>query len=217
MKLRDLLLAVACGCLGSGALAHGTEKHATPPVIDLANEVMPLPWKLGGGFELIDHTGTTRTQIDPEGRMQLVFFGYANCPGICSAALPMMADAAEVLERRGISVSPVLITIDPVLDTVETMGPALTKISADLVGLTGNREALSEAYDAFQINFEKIMDDPEYGAIYAHSSHIFLLDASGRVLTLIPPILPVEHVIEIVTKYSDSLARFDVELGEDGK
>jgi protein SCO1 len=202
MKLRQLLLAVACGCLGSGALAHGTEKHATPPVVDLPDEVTPLQWKLGGAFELIDHTGTTRTQIDPEGRMQLVFFGYANCPGICSAALPMMADAAEVLERRGISISPVLITIDPVLDTVETMGPALAEISADLIGLTGDHEALRKAHGAFQINFEKIMEDPEYGPIYAHSSHIFLLDQTGKVLTLLPPVLPTGQVADIVTKYA---------------
>lgn len=204
MRLHDLLLAVACGCLGTGALAHGTEKHVAPSFLNPPDEVTPLPWKLGGAFELVDHTGATRTQTDPEGRMQLVFFGYANCPGICSAALPMMADAAEVLERRGISVSPVLITIDPVLDTVETMGPALTKISADLVGLTGDREALSEAYDAFQINFEKIMDDPEYGPIYAHSSHIFLLDRAGTVLTLLPPVLPAEQMADIVTKYAGS-------------
>lgn len=202
MRLRDLLLVVACGCMGTGALAHGTEKHAAPTVLDLPDEITPLPWKLGGEFELIDHTGTTRTQTDPEGQMQLVFFGYANCPGICSAALPMMADAVEVLERRGILVSPVLITIDPVLDTVETMGPALAEISADLVGLTGDREALSDAYGAFQINFEKIMDDTQYGPIYAHTSHIFLLDESGRVLTLIPPVLPAKHVADIVTKYT---------------
>ncbi len=204
MRLRNLLLAVACSGLASGALAHGTETHAAPPALAPSDQVTALPWKLGGAFELVDQTGAPRTQTDPDGRMQLVFFGYANCPGICSAALPMMADTAELLERRGITVSPVLITIDPVLDTVETMGPALAKISTDLVGLTGDREALREAYDAFQIDFEKIMDDPEYGPIYAHSSHIFLLDQAGKVLTLLPPVLPPEQVADIVMKYAGS-------------
>lgn len=204
MTLRKLLLAVAWSGLASGALAHGPETHAAPPAPALTDQVTALPWKLGGAFELVDHTGKTHTQIDPLGRMQLVFFGYANCPGICSAALPMMADTAELLERRGVSVSPVLITIDPVLDTVETMGPALAKISTDLIGLTGDRDALSAAYDAFQINFEKIMDDPEYGPIYAHSSHIFLLDQTGEVLTLLPPVLPPEQVADIVMKYAGS-------------
>lgn len=133
--------------------------------------------------------------------MQLVFFGYANCPGICSAALPMMADAVSILETRGTAVTPVMITIDPVLDTVETMGPTLAKISADLIGLTGRPEALAEAYEAFQISFEKIMDDPQHGPIYAHGSHIYLLDATGRVLTLMPPVLPASHVADIVKKY----------------
>lgn len=204
MKLRTLLLAVACSGLASGALAHGPEKHAAPPVLTPSDPVTALPWKLGGAFELVDHTGKTRTQTDPDGRMQLVFFGYANCPGICSAALPMMVDAAELVKQRGIPVSPIMITIDPELDTPKTIGPALAEISTDLIGLTGNPEALSKAYRAFQITFEKVMDHPEYGPIYAHSSHIFLLDADGKVLTLIPPVLPAEQFADIVMKYAGS-------------
>ena len=201
MTPRVWILTVAVCSLGIGALAHGTEDHAAPSALNVPDEVTALPWDLGGSYQLIDHTGEARDQTDPDGRMQLVFFGYANCPGICSAALPMLADAKEVLEQRDIPVSPVLITIDPVLDTVDTMGPALAKISDDLIGLTGRPEALQEAYEAFQISFEKIMDDPEHGPIYAHGSHIFLLDPAGKVLTLLPPVLPAEQVADIVERY----------------
>ncbi|SEK70598.1 protein SCO1/2 [Roseovarius azorensis] len=202
MNWRSLVLSAAICGLASGGLAHGAERHTDPTTPPLTDAVTPLPWKIGGAFELIDHTGAARSQVEPDGRMQLVFFGYANCPGICSAALPMMADAADILETRGIAVTPVMITIDPVLDTVGTMGPALAKISPDLVGLTGSPEALAEVHAAFQISFEKIMNDPQHGPIYAHGSHIYLLDATGRVLTLMPPVLPADHVADIVTKYA---------------
>lgn len=204
MRLRDLVLAAVLGAVASAVLSHDSQNHAAPKLQPLANAVTPFPWKLGGDFELLDHTGQVRTQADPQGHMQLVFFGYANCPGICSAALPMMADAADLLQGRGIPVSPILITIDPVLDTVETMGPSLEKISAGLIGLTGERAALNRAYQAFQIDFEKIMDDPEHGPIYAHGSHIFLLDGTGKVLTLVPPVLSPEQVADIVEKYADA-------------
>lgn len=197
-----MIAALLSGVLATAVLAHGTEDHSSPPAASLPDAVTALPWEIGGAFDLIDHTGAPRSQVDPHGRMQLLFFGYANCPGICSAALPMMADAVHVLARRGIAVTPVLITIDPVLDRVGTMGPALERISADLIGLTGSRAALSEAYDAFRIEFQKIMDDPEHGPIYAHGSYIHLLDPMGEVLTLLPPVLSPDQAADIVARYA---------------
>lgn len=195
-------LGICLGLLAGAALAHGTARHETPALPAAPAAVTPLPWKIGGPFALTDHTGAPRTEVDPEGRMQLLFFGYANCPGICSAALPMMADAAALLRAQGIPVSPLMITIDPQLDTPATLGPALGRISPDLVGLTGSPEALAQAYDAFRIEFQKIMDDPEYGPVYAHGSHIYLLDAAGEVLTLLPPVLPPDQVAGIVARYA---------------
>ncbi|MEO0922724.1 MAG: SCO family protein, partial [Pseudomonadota bacterium] len=57
-------------------------------------EGVKLPWEVGGPFELTNQDGETRSAADPDGKHQLLFFGYANCPGICSAALPMMAQIA---------------------------------------------------------------------------------------------------------------------------
>ncbi len=203
---RSILLATVVSLIAVGALAHGNgdgHDETTAPALELPTEpVTALPWEVGGAYALDAHTGTTRTEADPEGKFQLVFFGYANCPGICSAALPMMGQVVDVLSERGIDARPVLITIDPVLDTVETMGPNLKEFSEEFVGLTGSREALQVAYDAFSVSFEKIFDDPQYGPIYSHGSHIYLMDASGEVLTLLPPILPAEQVADIVARYA---------------
>lgn len=204
MKIARLICAaLLCGG-ASGVLAHGSETHAAPAIPERSAAVTPLPWDIGGPFALVDHTGAARTEADPDGKMQLVFFGYANCPGICSAALPMMAEVAEILAARDIAVSPVLITIDPLLDTVASMGPALAEISDDFVGLTGTPEALGLAYKAFQISFTKIMDDPKNGPIYAHGSHIYLLDEAGKVLTLLPPVLSPDQAAGIIAKYAKS-------------
>ncbi|WP_135505152.1 SCO family protein [Roseovarius aestuariivivens] len=176
-----VLTALAAVCLGGAALAEGA-----------------LPFDVGGAFRLVDQTGAERTEEDPGGRHQLLFFGYANCPGICSAALPMMDQVS-----REVDVVPVMITIDNALDTVETMGPALAKVSDRILGLTGDRAALDVAYDAFRIEFEKVMDDPEHGPIYAHGSFIYLLSPKGEVLTLLPPVLPPAEVARIVKRYLD--------------
>ncbi len=166
--------------------------------------VTDLPFDLGGDFTLTDQTGATRTQASPEGRAQLVFFGYANCPAICTVAMPLMADVTDALEAEGFEVQPVMITVDPNRDTVENMGPVLALLHPEFVGLTGTKDQLDQVYKLFQVRREKMFEDPEYGAVYSHGSHIYLLDAKGKVLTLFPPILGVSRAKEIVIKYLDS-------------
>lgn len=191
---------------GTMAFAHGDEDHGTPAQppepLDLSGPVTPLPWEVGGPFSLTDHTGAPRSEVDPDGKYQLLFFGYAACPGICSAALPMMADAVDLLADDGVDVRPILLTIDPKLDTLETMGPALAELSPAFVGLTGEPDALQSAYAAYRVSFEQLFVDPEYGPIYSHGSFIYLLDPHGEVLTQLPPILPAEQTVEIVKRYT---------------
>lgn len=169
---------------------------ATPVLADT-----PLPFNVGGPYVLTDQYGQTRTQADPDGRAQLVFFGYANCPGICSAALPLMGALADQLSPKGAPVRPVMITIDPSRDTVENMAAPLARHHADFIGLTGSLEALQVAYDAFSVEHELAYEDPEHGPIYTHGSLIYLLDGAGEVLTILPPVLDEVTAGRIVEKY----------------
>ncbi len=191
-------------------VTHGSEAEAAAHQAEAAVANLPLgaptelPFDLGGQFELVDHTGSARSEADPDGHSQLLFFGYANCPSICAVAMPMMAELTDALLTDGFKVRPVMVTIDPERDTVANMGPELEKLHKDFVGLTGSDDQLAHVYDLFQISREKVFDDPEYGAVYAHGSHIYLLDDQGKVLTLIPPILGVERAQKIVANYLDS-------------
>lgn len=197
-------------CLASApALAHGTVAHkntaeATKHQQQSTTPALPFNLNLGGAFVLTDHTGNQRTEMNPDGHMQLLFFGYANCQSICTVALPMMGDVVTDLAARGLTVTPVMITVDPKRDTVENMGPVLQKHHPDFVGLTGATAALDKAYDLYSIEHKVVFTDPEQGDIFAHGSHIYLLDAKGKFLTLLPPILSADRVVEIVQKYADA-------------
>jgi protein SCO1/2 len=165
----------------------------------------PLPFALGGSFSLTDQHSNARTEKDPNGHAQLLFFGYVNCPDICTAALPLMADVTNQLNERGHKVTPVMVTVDPDRDRVNTMAAPLAKWHPDFIGLTGDHAALNEAYEAFSVEIKPIFEDPEYGWIYAHGSFIYLLDWEGEVLSLIPPTLGTEQVVDIVAKYLDPI------------
>ncbi len=161
----------------------------------------PLPFAVGGDFELVNQHGQTRTQMDPDGLPQLVFFGYANCPGICSAAMPLMADVVDEMAQRGQPVRPVMITVDPARDTVENMGAPLANFHADFIGLTGVQPALDASYAAFNVEHALAYDDPKYGPVYSHGSLIYLMDSSGDVLTVLPPVLDATRASDITWKY----------------
>ena len=179
MKLLTLLLATA---IAGSAQATG------------------FPFNVGGPYALTDQTGEARTEAEPDGHYQLLFFGYANCEQICSAALPMMAEIVDGISDKA-TVRPVMITVDPKQDTVENIGPALSVFHENFVGLTGTDEELQVAYDAFSVEKEVIFVDPSGQEIFSHGSFIYLLDAAGDVLTLVPPIMDVDQAIGIITPY----------------
>ena len=158
----------------------------------------PFPFEVGGTFELVDQSGNARSQKDPDGNAQLLFFGYANCPSICSAALPTMAQVVDELGSTGLDVTPVMITIAPEQDRIDTIGGPLEKIHPRFIGLTGNPQSLQAAYNAFSIEFEPLFEDPEYGWIYAHGSFIYVLDSDGAVLALLPPTISADQAAGVV-------------------
>ncbi|MEM9584904.1 MAG: SCO family protein [Pseudomonadota bacterium] len=166
----------------------------------------PLPFDLGGDYTLTNQHGAPYTQADPNGKPQLLFFGYVNCQEICSAVFPLMGEVVAEIEAQGMAITPVMITVDPARDTVETMGPRLATFHPEFIGLTGSEEELQVAYDAFSIEKEEVFFDPEHGPVYAHGSFLYLLDADGKFLTLVPPIVSPAQAAGIVAKYTKDLS-----------
>ncbi len=203
MRLAALLAAVL---IAAPAVAHDGVRHATSEEAEKHLRESPntpgFPTgAIGGPYRLTDQRGEARSEADPEGRHQLLFFGYASCQAICSVALPRMAAAVDLLEEEGIAVTPVLITFDPARDTVEALRETAPAIHPRLVGLTGTPEALDAAYAAFQVEKKLVMEHPTDGPVYAHGSFIYLLDPQGSLETVVPPILGPERIAEIVTGY----------------
>jgi len=164
---------------------------------------VPLPLALGGAFTLTDQTGRPRSEADPQGRMQLVYFGYAGCQSICTLALPQMAEIAGRLAGQGIALVPVLITVDPARDTVATIGPALARLGPGWVGLTGTPAELARVRDLFGVRSEVLFEDPFSGPVYAHGSYLYLMDGAGRLLTILPPILTAERAAAIIAAHAN--------------
>jgi protein SCO1/2 len=116
-------------------------------------------------------------------------------------AVSLMEDTAAVLAERGVAAQALLVTVDPARDTPEAMAAAMAEHHPLTLGLTGTEMELARVRELFQVERKLMFEDPELGPIYAHGSHIYLLDPEGAVLTLIPPVVTPERGAEIVMKY----------------
>ena len=196
MTLRAALLSVL---LATPALAHDTLPPPNPlPAV--TGQALPLP--LGGPFSLTDQHGNPRTEVDPEGRLQLLFFGYAACEAICTVALPQMAGLTQRLRARGIPIRPIMVTVDPERDTPQVMARVLGALDPDFVGLTGSPEALAATYRSFSVDNSVVFTNPSGQPVYAHGGLLYVLDGKGKFLTLIPPVLSDDRAEQIIAAFA---------------
>ena len=187
------LVAAALLAANSPGFAHSAHEKPAPA---------PLVLDIGGPFALIDHQGTPVTDRDFHGRFLLVFFGYANCPGVCPIGLHNMTEALDLLgAEQAAAVVPVLITVDPARDTPATLAPAVAKIHPRLIGLTGSPEALAAARLAYKVGAEATGRDLAGGALYRHGTFIYLIGPDGGFLSLFPPVMPPAALAAAIAPY----------------
>lgn len=177
----------------------GNAGAGAPP---LPKGFAPFGENIGGTFDLIDHFGDAKQLEDYRGKHVMVFFGYANCLAICSAALPLMADTIDLLGDVGKDkLVPLMITVDPENDTPDFMREKLAEYHPALIGMTGSEGALADVRKKFQVRTEYVGEDIDGNPIYNHGSFIYLLGPDGKFQTLVPPILGPPQMAKIISKY----------------
>ena len=76
---------------------------------------------IGGPFTLINQDGETVNDKDVITEPSFVYFGYTFCPDVCPLDSARNAEAVDLLAQKGISVTPIFISIDPKRDTPEAI------------------------------------------------------------------------------------------------
>lgn len=93
--------------------------------------------------DLIDTSGAPfDLRTATAGQLTLVFFGYTNCPDICSI---QMATLKQSLDRVEVPAEVVFITTDPARDTPERLRTWLASFDSSFIGATGSLEAIARA------------------------------------------------------------------------
>jgi protein SCO1/2 len=132
-------------------------------------------------FVLIDQNGDLRTNSDFAGQPIALFFGFTYCPDVCPTTLMSLANSLDALGDDGLDADMlqiIFVSVDAERDTPQQMRDYLTFFEMDVVGLTGDTQALAESRAAFGAFAQKI--EGENGDFtYDHSAAVYLYDKDG--------------------------------------
>ncbi len=157
------IAAVCCALIGIGAtwvLTMGRDRDQFAQC--RASTVAGGAGAVGGPFELVNAKGETVTDKDVITEPSIVYFGYTFCPDVCPLDNSRNAEAVDILEDRGISTTPVFISIDPERDTPEVVGDFAFNMHEKMIGLTGSPEQVKAASRAYKTYYKKQDGDPDY-------------------------------------------------------
>jgi protein SCO1/2 len=151
---------------------------------------------IGGDFILTDHKGNEFSSELLKGKTSIIYFGFTNCPMICPTALNNMSLAMKELGEDAKKITPVFITTDPERDTSEAIADYISNFDSSFIGLTGTKEQLEKAYDAYKVYAKKVELDGEDGYDMNHSSIIYIMNTDGEYVSHFTHQSPPEAVVK---------------------
>jgi protein SCO1/2 len=157
----------------------------------------------GGSFSLIDQDGRAVSSVDFRGTPMLIYFGYTNCTDACPLDTQAMSLAVDALDRRGISVVPLFITVDPERDSPARLKEFLEPFHSRIVGLTGPVDTVMKVTTAYGASGEGDKGSPKVDGGYevSHAAIAYLMGRNGEFLDVVSLRDQSETVAEHIAKF----------------
>lgn len=137
-------------------------------------------------FALPDPQGQVRRLSDFQGRLVVVFFGFAQCPDVCPTTMQELAEVKAALGPDGDKVAGVFVTIDPERDTPDILGAYVSAFSPDFVALRGTLDETAALAKEFKVFYRKVPGKPgpdgqPAGYTMDHTAGSYVFDTKGRI------------------------------------
>ena len=149
---------------------------------------------IGGPFTLTDQDGKQRSYSEFDGKYRIIYFGYTNCPDICTPDLQHLMAGLNQFEKANPKlagkVQPLFITVDPQRDTPAILKQFVTAFHPRLIGLTGSEDQIAAAAKSFAVYYQKMEGSSPDAYLMSHSQTPFLMGPDGKPLALMPADTP---------------------------
>jgi protein SCO1 len=132
-------------------------------------------------FALPDQFGKTRTIADFQGKVVVVFFGFAQCPDVCPTTMAELAEVKKMLGKDGDKLQAVFITVDPERDTPEVLKAYMANFDPSFLALRGSLEQTAATAKHFKTYYKKVEGKTPGSYTMDHSAGSYVFDPQGHV------------------------------------
>ena len=145
---------------------------------------------IGGDFTLTDQDGKKRTWQEFGGKYRIVYFGYTNCPDICTPDMQNLMAGLKAFEKvspeLAAKIQPIFITVDPGRDTPEVLKQFVSAFHPRAIGLTGSEAEIADAAKKFAVYSARVEGSSPENYLMSHSQTPYLMAADGKPLAILP-------------------------------
>ena len=169
-----LLVALCTAQLGLGADAPGEQAVSANPSLSI---IARAP-----AFTLRDPSGAPVRLADYQGRVVLLAFVFATCPGVCPLISKQMSALQEGLKQEGLfgrKANLVSVTVDPETDTAAVLAKYAKTYGADPAGWQFLRETPAKTRPVLKAYDEWTKLLPKGGL--DHPARVYLIDQQGYI------------------------------------
>ncbi|MPZ96890.1 MAG: SCO family protein [Propionibacteriales bacterium] len=165
---------------------------------------MPEPYDVPS-IQLTDTDGAAFDLVaDTTKPVTLVFFGYTNCPDICSL---VMADLASAMTRLDgevrDQVQMLFVTSDPARDTGPVLRKFLDRFDPSFEGLTGPLPRIEQAAKPLGVLLEGTKKLPGGGYEVSHGSQVLGIGADDTAQVVWTEGTPVGDLVTDITRLAE--------------
>ena len=149
---------------------------------------------IGGDFTLTDQDGKKRTFKEFDGQYRIVYFGYTNCPDICTPDMQNLMAGLKSFEKEnpelGKKIQPLFITVDPTRDTANVLKQFVSAFHPRAIGLTGSEADIADATKKFAIYSSRVDGSSPENYLMSHSQTPYLMGPDGKPIAIMPADVP---------------------------
>ncbi|HWA81338.1 MAG TPA: SCO family protein [Acetobacteraceae bacterium] len=168
----SLLSAVPLTACGQDPKWHNVDVSGTFPPLAFTMQ------RTGDGQEV--------TQADYRGRVDLLYFGYTNCPDVCPTALANMAVVFKDLGPLAKDVTLFFVTVDPDRDSLAVLSRYVALFAPEIVGLRGTPDQLATLARRYRVAYSVTPARGDQPYRVSHSGAIYVFDKQGACRLIIP-------------------------------
>jgi protein SCO1/2 len=168
-----LTLGLVAGCGGTGDSGAVVSDLSRPDNHGFNGDYLPEPYVVPDA-PLTDDTGEPFTLATDDRDVDVVFFGYVNCPDICQVVMGSLTSAylrLPAADRDRVRV--VFVTTDPARDTPSALHTYLARFDPHFVGLTGTLDQIDRLGQPMHVFIRKGEKLPSGGYEVDHSTAVY--------------------------------------------